>query len=83
MHKALALIDAACTDGARVAAFCCAALSLLLVAEVALTALLNYWQPWAVEHSAYLTSADDIDPFSVMARLARGSSLRPALSQRG
>jgi TRAP-type C4-dicarboxylate transport system permease small subunit len=47
-------IDRVCDLGAWVAAAACFALALMLIAEVALTSLAGWSQPWAVEYSAYL-----------------------------
>ena len=54
MNRLLAAIDRANEAAAWFAAFCAAALAVLLLAEVALTGLFNWSQPWAVEYSAYL-----------------------------
>ncbi len=54
VERVAGAIDRVCDFGAWVAASACFALALMLIAEVALTSLAGWSQPWAVEYSAYL-----------------------------
>jgi TRAP-type C4-dicarboxylate transport system permease small subunit len=54
VERVAGAIDRLCDLGAWVAAAACFALALMLIAEVALTSLAGWSQPWAVEYSAYL-----------------------------
>ncbi len=54
LSQACAAIDRLNAAGAAVAALCCAALAVMLIAEVVFTSALDWSQPWAVEYGAYL-----------------------------
>lgn len=54
VERVAGAIDRICDFGAWVAAAACLALAFMLIAEVALTSLAGWSQPWAVEYSAYL-----------------------------
>jgi TRAP-type C4-dicarboxylate transport system permease small subunit len=54
IEAALRGIDIACAVGAAAAAVCALLLALMLIAEVAVTSLAAWSQPWAVEYSIYL-----------------------------